>query len=59
MVMVPFYILISGGIPMGISADFICECGYEAVGKWGIGMNPIYREQGISLAPALCKGHRP
>lgn len=40
---------------MGISADFKCKCGYEACGRWGIGMNPIYREQRIRLAPTLCK----
>lgn len=43
---------------MGTFADFKCKCGYEAYGKWGIGMNPIYREQGISLAPALCRDCR-
>jgi hypothetical protein len=43
---------------MGTFADFKCKCGYEAYGKWGFGMNPIYREQGISLAPALCRDCR-
>ena len=43
---------------MGTCSDFICKCGYEAFGKWGIGMNPIYQEQKISLAPALCKDCR-
>ena len=41
-------------LAMGTFSDFKCKCGYEACGKWGIGMNPIYREQKISLAPALC-----
>ena len=40
---------------MGTFADFKCKCGYEAYGRWGIGMNPVYREKNISLAPALCK----
>ena len=40
---------------MGTFADFKCKCGYEAFGKWGIGMNPIYQEPKISLAPALCR----
>jgi len=43
---------------MGTCADFNCKCGYEAYGKWGIGMNPIFREQNISLAPALCRDCR-
>jgi hypothetical protein len=43
---------------MGTFAEFKCKCGYEAYGKWGFGMNPIYREQGISLAPALCRDCR-
>jgi hypothetical protein len=43
---------------MGNFADFKCKCGYEAYGKWGFGMYPIYREQGISLAPALCWDYR-
>jgi Zn finger protein HypA/HybF involved in hydrogenase expression len=43
---------------MGTCAEFKCKCGYEAYGKWGIGMNPIYREQGISLTPALCRDCR-
>ena len=43
---------------MGTCADFKCKCGYEACGKWGIGMNPIYQEQKISLAPALCRDCR-
>ncbi|MCB2148205.1 MAG: hypothetical protein KQI81_17140 [Deltaproteobacteria bacterium] len=45
-------------LTMGICSDFTCKCGYEAYAKWGIGMNPIYREQGISLAPALCRDCR-
>jgi hypothetical protein len=45
-----------GGISsMGTCADFKCKCGYEAFGKWGIGMNPIYREQNISLAPPFVR----
>ena len=43
---------------MGTCSDFKCKCGYEAFGKWGIGMNPIYRKQKICLAPALCKDCR-
>ena len=43
---------------MGTYSDFTCKCGYEACGKWGIGMNLIYQEQKISLAPALCKDCR-
>ena len=43
---------------MGTCSDFKCKCGYEAFGKWGIGMNPIYREQKICLAPALCRDCR-
>ena len=43
---------------MGTYSDFTCKCGYEAHGRWGIGMNPIYREQKICLAPALCKDCR-
>ena len=43
---------------MGTCSDFKCKCGYEAFGKWGFGMNPIYQEQKISLAPALCKDCR-
>ncbi|MBC2711132.1 MAG: hypothetical protein HGJ94_09100 [Desulfosarcina sp.] len=43
---------------MGTFSDFNCKCGYEAFGRWGIGMNPIYREQKICLAPALCKDCR-
>ena len=43
---------------MGTFSDFKCKCGYEAHGRWGIGMNPIYREQKICLAPALCKDCR-
>ena len=35
-----------------VSADM------RPTGKWGIGMNPIYREKNISLAPALCKDCR-
>ena len=45
-------------LTMGTCSDFNCKCGYEAFGKWGIGMNPIYREQKICLAPALCKDCR-
>ena len=45
-------------LTMGTFTDFKCKCGYEACGKWGIGMNPIYQEQKISLAPALCKDCR-
>ena len=47
-----------GGLEMGTFSDFKCKCGYEATGKYGIGMNPIYREQKICLAPALCKDCR-
>ncbi|GAB6909331.1 hypothetical protein JCM12296A_51740 [Desulfosarcina cetonica] len=43
---------------MGTCADFKCKCGYEAYAKWGFGMNPIYKEQNISLAPALCRDCR-
>jgi len=39
-------------------SDFKCNCGYEASAKWGIGMNPIYQEQRICLAPALCRDCR-
>ena len=40
---------------MGSFADFKCECGYAACGRWGGGMARKYREQNINLAPALCK----
>lgn len=43
---------------MGTCSDFECKCGYEAYGRWGFGMNPIYREQKICLAPALCRDCR-
>ena len=43
---------------MGTCADFKCKCGYEAFGKWGFGMRPIYREQGINLTLALCRDCR-
>ena len=56
--MMPASIEPKEALTMGTFADFKCKCGYEAFGKWGIGMNPIYREQKISLAPALCKDCR-
>jgi phage FluMu protein Com len=45
-------------IATGALVVFKCECGYEACGKYGKGTNPIYRENNICLAPALCKDCR-
>ena len=45
-------------IAMGNFMEFKCKCGYEVVGRSGFGKNPIYRENNICLAHALCKDCR-
>ena len=40
---------------MGTFAESKCKCDYKKYAHWGRGMNPIYREQNISLTPAICR----
>jgi len=30
---------------MGAFSDFKCQCGYTAVARWAIGINPTYKNE--------------